>query len=578
MSVLRCLTRLGQCYILLLVGLEQPSKSQPIPLNQAPVEPLPRELQPPSTRTQPEVSPRLPPPDQLIPSAPNAPLPSNIPDGEIPDTITVERFEIKGNTVFSSVELANALKRFTKKPISLVELFQARDTITQLYAQRGYITSGAFIPPQKLQGGVVQIQVIEGTIEDIKVTGTRRLNPAYIRSRVELATGQPFDRNRLLEALRLLQLNPLIQNLSAELSAGTRPGVGLLEVRVTEAKTFAADFRLDNARSPSAGTDRRQIQLNEANLLGLGDALSLSYTNTNGSNAGDFSYSLPISPSNGTLSFNVGVSSSRVIEPPFDVLDIESKSRYYEITLRQPLTQSLNQEFAIGITATRRESQATLLDGEIPFPGLGADNDGRTRLTAVRFFQDWTQRSNRSVFAVRSQFSIGLNALNATINAEVPDSRFFAWRTQAQWVRLLAPDTLLLLRSDFQLADRALLPFEQFGLGGIDSVRGYRQDLILSDSGFFGSAEVRIPVLRATRSNVLLQFAPFVDVGTAWNLSDRPDPDPSTLVSLGLGLRLQIGNQFTARFDWGIPLVEIEGAKRTWQENGLYFSINYTAR
>lgn len=75
----------------------------------------------------------------------------------------------------------------------------------------------------------------------------------------------------------------------------------------------------------------------------------------------------------------------------------------------------------------------------------------------------------------------------------------------------------------------------------------------------------------------VLQLAPFVDVGTVWNKSgktDEQDSDTSnTLASAGLGLRLQLGDNLTARFDWGIPLVNISSEKRTLQENGIYFSV-----
>jgi hemolysin activation/secretion protein len=37
-----------------------------------------------------------------------------------------------------------------------------------------------------------------------------------------------------------------------------------------------------------------------------------------------------------------------------------------------------------------------------------------------------------------------------------------------------------------------------------------------------------------------------------------------------------VGNNFTARFDWGIPLTDVEDSDRTLQEDGLYFSINYS--
>src|SRR5579883_1362424 len=382
---------------------------------------LPRELQPPSTQppTVPPPTP-LPPPNQLLPQ-PTVPTPSE-PPGEAPETITVERFEVVGSTVFSAADFDKVTQPFTRHPISIAELFQVRTAITQLYIDKGYITSGAYIPPQKLQNGVVTIRVVEGRLEDITITGTRRLNPNYVRSRLAIATGAPLNRNRLLEALQLLQLDPLIQSVSAELAAGTRPGESLLSVNVTEAKSLGAQVTFDNARATSVGTDRRQVQLSEGNVTGLGDRLSVAYTNTNGSNTVDLSYTLPINPRNGTLSFNYGNSSSTVIEAPFDTLDIESKSRYYEFTFRQPIVQTPTREFALGITATRRESEATLLNGLIPFPALGADNSGRTRLTALRFFQEMTWRSSVEVIALRSQFTVGLSALNATVNPDPPDS------------------------------------------------------------------------------------------------------------------------------------------------------------
>ncbi|MBW4636130.1 MAG: ShlB/FhaC/HecB family hemolysin secretion/activation protein [Iphinoe sp. HA4291-MV1] len=533
---------------------------------------LQRENQPPSTQPIPEQPPPspLPPPEELLPPPTTTPPGSEQPTpSDIPQTITVKKFEVTGSTVFSPEDFAQITAPYTNHPITFAELFEVRTKITQLYVKKGYITSGAFIPTQKLQEGTVEIQVIEGQVEDIKISGTRRLNPGYVRSRIALATGKPLNRERLLEALQLLQLNPLIENLSAELSAGSRPGVSLLEVRVREADTFNLQITLDNGRSPTVGSFRRQIQVSEANLFGWGDGVIAAYTNTDGSNTFDFSYSVPFNPRNGTATFSFGISESDVIERPFNILDIQSNSRYYELTLRQPIIQSPTHELALGLSATRRESEANYIDGEIPFPAFGADEEGKTRVTAVRFFQEWTSRSSQEVLAFRSQFSLGLDAFDS--------NSFFTWRGQAQWVRLLARDTVLLLRGDVQLADRPLVPFEQFGLGGLESVRGYRQDALLKDNGIFASAEVRIPIVRFSKRNSLLQVTPFFDVGTGWNRSGRPSPnfelDTNTLVSAGLGLRLQLEDWLTARLDWGIPIISIPENKDTWQENGLYFSI-----
>ncbi|MBH8576960.1 ShlB/FhaC/HecB family hemolysin secretion/activation protein [Nostocaceae cyanobacterium CENA369] len=550
--------------------------SQQIP---SPQDVQPQDIQPPlpSPQPSPQLPQQLPPPSELLPPSAPTPTPDRPSTDKIPQTIVVEKFEIVGSTVFSPEELAKVTDKFTKRPISLAELFQARSAITDLYVQKGYITSGAYIPPQTIKSGTIKIQVVEGKLEDIQVTGTRRLNSNYVRSRLAIATSAPLNRERLLQALQLLQLNPLIQTLKAELSAGSRPGTSVLQVEIAEAKSFSAQVVLDNGRSPSVGSFRRRLQLNEANLLGLGDGLNLTYTNTDGSNALDTGYTLPLNPRNGTLSFNFGTSWSNVIERPFDILDIESSSRYYELTFRQPVIQTPTQEFALGVTASRRESKATYQppgEEQLSFPSLGADDEGRTRISALRFFQEWTSRNSREVIALRSQFNFGIGAFDATINSERPDSRFFAWQGQAQWVRLLAPDTLLLIRANTQLASTSLLPLEQFGLGGLDSVRGYRQDFLLTDNGTFASAEVQIPILRLPETNTILKVVPFVDFGVVWNNS-AVNPDPNTLAAAGLGLRLSQGDRFSARLDWGIPLVSVQSEGRTLQEDGLYFSVIY---
>jgi hemolysin activation/secretion protein len=520
----------------------------------------------------PQIPAPLPPPEQLLESPSTIPQSPEPVPGKVPESIVVERFEFEGNTAISNAELAAATADFIKRRITFAELFQARAAVTKLYIDRGYITSGALIPPQKLQDGVVKIQVVEGGLESINVVGTRRLNPNYVRSRLAIATAKPLNRDRLLEALQLLQLNPLIQNISAELAAGTQPGLNLLEVQISEAKTFTTQIGLDNNRAPSIGSFRRRLQVNQANLSGQGDALNLGYSNTVGSNGIDLSYTRPINPRNGTLKFSYGLTASNVVEPPFSRIDIEANSRYYELTYRQPLLQTPTQEFALGLTATRQESNTSVL--EIPFPlSPGADDRGRTRITALRFFQEWTKRNSREVIAARSQFSLGLGIFNSTINNEAPDSRFLSWRGQAQWVRLLAPDTLFLLRTDVQLAGRTLVPLEQFGLGGQESVRGYRQDLLLTDNGALVSAEVRFPIARISKWNTLVQLAPFVDFGSAWSSSGKPNPDPNILASAGLGLQMQIGDRLSVRLDYGIPLVSAPSSKRTWQENGFYFSI-----
>lgn len=520
----------------------------------------------------PQPFPDAPPLETPIPKPPSSESQPNIPGAQ-----TIIRFEFEGNTAFSDEELAKVTKPFTGE-VTFAELLEAEAAVTKHYTDRGFINSGAVIPAgqniQK-QDGVVKMQIIEGGVEDIKVTVEGRLNQNYVRSRLAIATQPPLNRDRLLEALQLLQLDPLIQNISAELSAGSRPELSLLEVKVTKADSFSIELFTDNGRSPSVGSWRRGIRLNEGNLFGLGDRLSVEYTNTDGSNAFDGRYVLPLNPRNGTLTLAGGLTGTEVIEPPFDRLNITGDSYYLELGFTQPIIQTPTQELALGLTASRQQSK-TKLDGE-NFPlSAGANDEGETRISALRLVQEYTQRSPQEVFAARSQFSLGLDILNATVNDEPPDSQFFAWRGQGQYVRSLFPDSLLVVRSDLQFSTRALVPLEQFSLGGLRSVRGYRQDALLTDNALFASAEVRLPIWRVESVKGVLQVVPFVDFGIGWNSSDNPDLDTNSLVGVGLGLQCQVGNNFTARFDWGIPLTDVEDRDRTLQEDGLYFSVNYS--
>ncbi|MEL7244719.1 MAG: ShlB/FhaC/HecB family hemolysin secretion/activation protein [Cyanobacteria bacterium J06573_2] len=542
--------------------------------------PSPQDIQPPTPQL-PTPSPpqRLPPPSELLePSTPN-PIPSQ-PLPDITDTIVIKKFEFIGNTAFNQEELAEVLKDFTNKPITFAQLEQAKSAVVQYYINNKYVTSGAFIPVgQSIEDGVVQIEIVEGKLEEIQISGNRRLKSDYIRSRIARATKTPLNQEKLLEALQLLQINPLIESLSAELSAGTRPGLNVLLVRVEEAKTFGVTTGLDNNRSPSIGSFRRQVQLNQANLLGWGDGLNLGYSNTDGSNTFNAGYSLPLNPRNATLSFNYSTSDSDIIEDTFDQLDIESGSSNYDLTFRQPLVQTPTEEFALGFTASRRDSQVSseiLSENGISLSELspGAEEDGDTRISALRFFQEWISRNNREVIAARSQFSLGVGALNATVNSDAPDSRFLSWQGEAQWTRLLARDTLLLIRGNVQLSPDRLLAGEQYSLGGIENVRGYRQNFLLRDNGAFASAEVQLPILRVSQIDGVLQFAPFIDIGTTWDNSDEENDD-NTLASVGLGLRWRQGDNFNARIDWGIPLISVDKQGDSLQENGLYFSLQY---
>ena len=522
------------------------------------------------------------PPVELTPRQnPNQPA-----SPQIPGTITVKEFEFIGNTAFSDEELQKALKELTNKPISFTELLQAETIIKDKYVagcsgsgSPCYINSGAFIPATqtfKQDGAVVTVEIVEGGIEEIEVTGLGELNPSYVKNRIELGVDRPLERDRLLEQLQILQLDPLIAEISAELAAGTRPENSILELSVTEADPFVTEFFTDNARSPSVGSWRRGVRFTEANLFGFGDLLTGEYVNTSGSNAVDLGYSIPVNARNTTINLRGGVTSTEVVEEPFDLADIKGDSFNFEFGVRQPVYRTPTTEVAVGLSGTRQESN-TEAQGRNVRLSPGSDENGETRISALRFNQEYAKRTFRDVLALRSQFNLGLDVFDSTVNEDpIPDSRFFAWRGQGQYVKRLGQNTLMLLRSDLQLAPTSLVPLEQFSVGGIQSVRGYRQDALLTDNGFFTSAEVRLPVYQAQSIDGLLSLAPFADFGVGWNDDSNNNPEDNVLFGIGLGLQWQMADSLSLRLDYGIPLIDVEDRDDSLQEDGIYFNVNYS--
>jgi len=60
-----------------------------------------------------------------------------------------------------------------------------------------------------------------------------------------------------------------------------------------------------------------------------------------------------------------------------------------------------------------------------------------------------------------------------------------------------------------------------------------------------------------------------------WTSSGEANPSPNLLVSAGMGLHWQMGNRLTALLNYGIPLISVQNSRKTWQENGIYFSVVY---
>lgn len=522
---------------------------------------------------------RIEPPRPSPPAVPNPnPIPSNpIQLPPIPtsptnpsgsqQSINIKSIQVVGQTVLKA-EINRLITPYIGQSKTFDQLLELRSQITQLYLDNGYLSSGAFLPNnQDLNSGEITIQVIEGDLEKIEITGLSRLREGYIRKRLELGASTPLNKANLERSLQLLQIDPLIAQINAELGAGTVPGRNILRLIVKEAPAFHSSIALDNQQSSSVGALQGNISISHDNLLGFGDQLSLGYGRTTGLNLYSAGYTIPFNARNGTLSLRYNTNNSKIIEEPFETLGIRSDSQTISVAVRQPLIRSVTSEFAIGFAFDLRRSRTFILDN-IPFSFSEGSRDGESKVTALRFIQDWVDRSSNRVLAARSQFSLGINAFDATTNSgTIPDGQFFSWLGQFQWVQPLAPRVVLVSRLAAQLTPDPLLFLERFSLGGADTVRGYRQNQVVSDNGILGSFELQIPI---TRNPEFLQLHPFFDWGYGWN-RQGDNPDPRLIASVGLGLRSRLPFGLETRLDYAIPLIR----NNQLEDQRLHFSLRY---
>jgi hemolysin activation/secretion protein len=504
----------------------------------------------------------------ILPTSPSTTTPeTNIPSSE---SFFVKEIKIVGNTVLQKE--INALKQqLENKNITFEQLLELRSQITQLYIKQGYITSGAFLPNnQNLTSGVVKIQIVEGELESVELTGLQRLQAGYVRSRIARGATKPLNQKHLEQALQLLQIDPLIDRVNAELTAGSTPGSNILRLQLKEAPAFHAGIGFDNNQSPSIGSEQATVFIAHDNLLGFGDKFTAQYGISEGLNLYDFGYNVPFNALDGTIGVRYSNSDSKIIENEFRDLDIRSESNTLSFNVRQPLNRTPNSEFALGFAFDLRRSQTYILD-DVPYSFSEGPENGEARVTAIRFSQDWVQRDTKKVLAARSQFSLGIGGFDATVNDTGTDGRFFSWLGQFQWVQRLSPRIIMLAKIDGQLTGDSLLSLEKFSIGGVETVRGYNQNQVVTDNGVIASIEARIPLT----SNInTFQLVPFFDFGTGWNNRSN-NPSPQTLASFGLGLRWQPVSGLNLRADYGIPLIGVNNEGNSLQDNGLNFSIRY---
>ncbi|WP_013334801.1 ShlB/FhaC/HecB family hemolysin secretion/activation protein [Gloeothece verrucosa] len=487
-------------------------------------------------------------------------LAQNAPDfssssNELVESFILKKVQLLNSTVLTPSEVEQVTKPYISQSVTFFDLVKIQSALTNLYIQKGYVNSIVVLPAEQyINDGVVTFEAREGSVK-LEITGYQSLNPQYIRSRLARFLDTPMELRKIEQGLTLLRQDPLFTNLEANLteipsspnSPNNLPPESLLTIKVVEAPKWSLGAEINNDENFTVGDTGVRFFLENQSLLGQGDNFRFEYKITEGLDRLLTAYTLPVNGKNGRIDLAYQQTDAEIVHGLFEVLDIKSEAFTASVGFTQPVIFTPSETFELGIRIDRRENQSYVLNDEL---------FSNVKLTAFRLNQTYIKRSADSLFLGLSQFTFGDS------NLEI-DPFFFSWQGQVQFLKKIDDNKQFYTRVALQLSPSTLPPSEECTIGGRNGnififgniVRGYTTNGRTGDSCFAFNGELRFTLIE--KESLSLQLFPFVDLGTVTNTRDS-SLNPQTLVSTGLGLRLNMGNSLNLQVNYAIPLVNTQ--------------------
>lgn len=481
----------------------------------------------------------------------------------------IRRIIIRGNQSIPTQELAPIGKPYVGRELTLSGANELAQKIEQEYRGRGYLTSTAYIPPQRIENETLHVQVVEGKLGKVPVEGNRWFSEATIRRYWLVKEGETLRYQRIAGSIRRANENPDHQ-VKAVLRPGEETGTTDIYLKVEEHFPAHGSFQYDNAGSRSTGKRRYGFTARHNNFL-IPDSQFLIGTVFGWEFGSLFSqYLIPVS-SHGTRLI-LGFSHSQVApKEEFKPSDINGNSQTYSPALRQVLweSDSFTSQGSIGFDFKNSRTR---------------DTGGSSRHDQLRVFRtgfDFSEYDRRGTTSLTNELSFSFQGLGAT-NKDSPlagrtgaDPKFIKYEGSLTRSLTLPFNTQAVLKTQYQFSLDKLTPSEEFYLGGAGTVRGYPEGDYLGDSGIFYSLEYLTPCFvvpgdwKLPRSAIPLRkqinFAFFVDEGYARLRGaavdtlpggDAPEVRSRHLVGIGAGIRIRLARNLLARLELAHALGE----------------------
>jgi len=492
----------------------------------------------------------------------------------------LEGVEFVGNRALPSRTLQSLAAPYVGQSLTAAQVEALRQSLTRQYTDRGYINSGALLDTEgPHRQGVLRFRIIEGHIAEVHVQGLKGLHAAYVINRLRGGKGETFNVNRLRERFQRLLDDPLFARLNCRILPGAKLGEAILEVDVERARPYGASAAVNNYRPPSIEEKGYNVSGIVRDLIGWGDALDANVSGPIGESGGlnySAGWQVPLNRYYTALSVRSSIADSVVTEQPLESLEIKSRIEREELKLTQPLWSSLTQQFNLAASAAY-EKNSTSLDG-VPFSFLPGSIQGVTRAITERLSPDYSLRTQDQYLGLR------LTLLHATLLDQSsspaafaqPDHEYLVWTGQLHHVFELTQAHLELeTRATTQWTHAQISDLHALEVGGIDSVRGFRENELLLSNVRNVNLDLHWLALPAGNS-----LRPGVTIGPFFDWANGHDVgEPETTFSSAGG---------TARLTWshvqfdlalGARLIRpafVEEQHGTWQDHGVHVQLAYT--
>ncbi|MBF0184825.1 MAG: BamA/TamA family outer membrane protein [Magnetococcales bacterium] len=408
--------------------------------------------------------------------------------------IEVKEFKVSGATLAAKEEFDQLLAASTGKALTMKEIEQAAESVANHLRAKGYPLVQAYLPPQRIDGGVVEIAVQEGVIDSsggMQVAGGgERVKREVVEEILAkgVTPGEPLRIADLERAVLLANDTPGIQSVKTTLTPGSQPGTTQVEAKVEESSLVTGTVWADNYGSRYTGRERVNAQLNLNSPFGHGEQLSLNAAKSSGMESSKVAVQAPI----GSDGLKMGASYSQMkldIGEEVTPLNLSSNTAVASAYVSYPLERSSTRN--TWVTANYDAKHVTNdLSG-------ARNNDRKIDLLTVG-------ANGNLVDPLQGQVSWGASVAGGDLDLSGKQSYqaldASSARTEGDFAKLnwnlqrtanITEELSWLVVGSGMFASKNLDSSEKFQLGGPTGVRAYPVGEGLGDSGWLASAEVR---------------------------------------------------------------------------------------